>query len=424
MSTAEVEQTITYLAAEYSLDAGPATIDDMVIHLDTSSLTGLSDGDAVSTWPDAATDDTVDGTLAQLGTRLIPTYKGDVLNGRAVVCFANSQVLSSTDFSWPDADAGLTVCAVLTGDRSGQAAERAFGIGDRTGQAGQIVAFDASVDTNDADGGSGLRFNNGKALVKNLNPMNSDFHTVILQMGQGGQYQSAQYLVDDLAVRTYDVVTNGTNTLNLPSAGNTLTLGSSWINGTLGTSDMYSGEIAEIRVYNRLLSTTEMQMLQDHLYDKYFYSLVATSARSLSLAEGQTAALDIRLNAAPAEDVIVSLADCAELNQLTVTPSAIHFGPGNWNDAVPVQITATDDDWYEGSHSTILNISAQSEDPQYQQISTTVSVAIIDNECSTVNSPAEDLNFDCIVNLADMAILVESWLWCDPMKDLLCSDIR
>lgn len=142
------------------------------------------------------------------------------------------------------------------------------------------------------------------------------------------------------------------------------------------------------------------------------------------MAEGQTAALDIRLNAAPAEDVIVSLADCAELNQLTVTPSAIHFGPGNWNDAVPVQITATDDDWYEGSHSTILNISAQSEDPQYQQISTTVSAAIIDNECSTVNSPAEDLNFDCIVNLADMAILVESWLWCDPMKDLLCSDIR
>ncbi len=424
LSTAEIEQMIACLRAEYGLDRDVPIIEDMVIHLDASSLKGLRDGDTVNIWPDLATGDTIDGTAGRLGTQMLPTFRSDVLNGKPIVRFANAQVLSSGDFSWVDVNAGLTVCAVLTGDISGQAGERAFGIGDLTGQAGRIIAFDASISMDGADGGSGFRFNNGKALVKNMNPMNSDFHRVILQMGQGWQYRSARYMVNDLAVKTFDAVANETNTLNLPPMGNALTLGTSWISGSPGTSDMYSGDIAEIMVYNRLLSTEELEMLQDYLYHKYFYSLVAASPRSLSLDEGQTATVNIRLSAAPDEDVLLTLADTAEMTQLVIAPTAILFTAGNWDEAVPVQVTARDDDWYEGPHSTAIGILAQSDDPQYQGITTKISVMIIDNECISINSSPEDLNFDCIVDLSDIALLFESWLWCDPMKDVLCDDLR
>lgn len=424
LSTAEIGQMIDYLTAEYGLNANPPVTNDMVIHLDASSLAGFSDGDMVNSWPDLAAGDTIDGTVAQLGSNLLPAYKSDVLNGKPVVRFADAQVLSSADFSWLDVNAGLTICAVLTGDTSGQAAERALGVGDNTGASGQIVAFDASTNTDGTDGGSGFRFNNGKALVKNLNPLDNDFHTVILQIDQGSLYQNGGYYIDDVTAETFDNVANGTNALNLSPTGNTLTLGTSWINGSLGTGDMYSGDIAEIMIFNRMLSREEMQMLQDYLYDKYFYTLIATAPRSLNLNEGQTGTINIQLSVAPTEDVILSLEDLAEPDQLTIFSQTITFTSSNWNSPVTVQVTAKDDDWFEGPHSSDINISAQSADPQYQALSTKVLVTINDNECNSINSPPEDLNFDCVVNLSDVALLVESWLWCDPMKNVSCDDLR
>jgi hypothetical protein len=91
---------------------------------------------------------------------------------------------------------------------------------------------------------------------------------------------------------------------------------------------------------------------------------------------------------------------------------------------VSVQVAAQDDEWFESLHLTDIKISAQSADPQYQGISTKALVTIIDNECSTVNSPPEDLNFDCIVDISDVALLAKSWLWCDPMKNVMCHDLR
>jgi hypothetical protein len=66
-----------------------------------------------------------------------------------------------------------------------------------------------------------------------------------LQIDQGWQYQSARYYIDDMTAQTLTML-QWLQYLNLPSGGNTLTLGTSWINGTLGTSDMYSGDMAEI----------------------------------------------------------------------------------------------------------------------------------------------------------------------------------
>jgi len=209
-----------------------------------------------------------------------------------------------------------------------------------------------STTTDETDGGSGFRFNNGKALVRKGNPIDNDFHVVILQIDQGWQYQSARYYIDDMTAQTFDNVANGSNNLNLPSGGNTLTLGTSWINGTLGTSDMYSGDMAEIMVFNRLLSIEEMKMLQSCLHDKYFYSPIEASPGALSLEEGQTGPIAIRLNAVPTEDVLLTLEDSAEPDQLLFSPPSILFTCSSWDTAVSVQVAAQDDEWFESLHLT------------------------------------------------------------------------
>lgn len=250
--------------------------DGLIIQLDAGSITGLNNGDAVTSWADSATGDSINGTVTQLGQNAVPTYQTNVINGRAVVRFGGNNVLNSADFSWIDVDAGLTVFAVVTGDSSGDTGERALGIGQSTGIAGQIVALDVSTNTTEGDGGSGLRFNNGKQLVKAANPLDTNFHSVAFQIGQGAQYQSAGYYVDSLTAQTFDNHGGDTTVLNLPASGNALTVGSSWIKGSLGTADLFSGDIAEILVYNKMLSAAEMSEVNDYLNAKYFVPEPAT----------------------------------------------------------------------------------------------------------------------------------------------------
>lgn len=346
------------------------------------------------------------------------------MNGKAVVRFNNSNVLASASFSRPEASRGVTVLAVCTGDQSGAAGERLCGIGEAGGAAGQYLAIDVSNSRSSADAGSGARFNNGKSPVSAQNPPNSGFHVTVLKIGQSDYYQDVCYYVNDPVLQVFDSTVNPANRINFPETGYTLTLGTSGINGILGTSDMYSGDMAEIMVFKRLLFIEKMKALQNYLYDKYFYSLIEASPESLSLEEGQTGDIAIRLNAAPTEDVILTLEDSAESDQLLISPPSILFTGSNWDAVVSVQVTAQDNGWFEGLHLTDIKISAQSADPQYQRISTKALVTIIDNECSTVNSPPEDLNFDCIAEISDIALLAESWLWCDPMRNVLCHDLR
>lgn len=424
LSVEEVAQMIDYLSSQYGLGDYTPVTDDMVIHLDASAITGLADGAGVSTWADLATVDTIDGSLFPAGPNTLPTWHSDTLNGKAVVRFTNGQVLSTADFSWLNVDEGLTICAVLTGDSSGQAGERALGIGSKTGVSGQIVSFDASTNTTDGDGGSGCRFNNGKVLAKSANPLDTGFHTVFLQIDQNWQYQSGAYYVDELSAQSYDNVANETNKLALPATGNTLTLGTSWINGSLGTADYYSGDIAELMVFNRMLTGTEMAIILEDMYEKYFYNVIKPSVRMLDVSEGQAKTIDVQLLAAPSQDVTLSFSETASPAQLAVAPASIVFTSANWNTPVSVEVAAIDDSWIEGAHSSDIKITAQSADAAFDGASTKIAVSIADNECTSFNSPATDLNFDCVVDLTDLQILLKSWLWCDPMKDVSCDDVR
>jgi hypothetical protein len=163
----------------------------------------------------------------------------------------------------------VTILAVFTGDGSGQAGERLCGIGSSSGTGGQIICIDVSTNTTLADGGSGLRFNNGKCLVKASNPLDLNFHVAAAQIDQGSQYQSARYFVDSMEVQLFDNLANPTNTLNLPATGNSFTIGTTWINGSIGTADYFSGDVAEILVYNRVLSEEEIETVGYYLAHEY-----------------------------------------------------------------------------------------------------------------------------------------------------------
>lgn len=424
LSEAEIEQAVDYLSGQYGLGDYTPVTDDMVIHLDASSISELADGDDVSEWTDIATADSINGTLFPVGSNALPTYHSETINGKSAVRFTNGQVLSTGDFSWLDVNDGLTICAVLTGDSSGQTGERAFGIGDKMGASGKVVVFDASTDTEGADGGSGYRFNNGKMLVKAANPLDTNYHIVFLQIDQSWQYRSGAYYVDQLSAQVFDNKASETNQLTLPATGNTLTLGTSWINGSLGTADYYSGDIAELMVFNRMLSGAEMQIILKDMYQKYFYNVITTSVRTLDLTEAQTKTFDVQLTEAPVSDVVLTLAETANPNQLAISPDTITCTAANWNIPVTVEVTAIDDEWIEGPHSSDIRIISRSSDFAFNDISMKVAVAVADNECVSANSSAADLDFNCVIDFEDLIILLKSWLWCDPMKDVSCGDVR
>lgn len=251
------------------LFAVPVT-DGLIVHLDARSLIGLHNGDEVTVWADLATGDLVDGTVSAVSTG--PTYVADGFNGNAVVRMAEGEYMASGSITLPNVNDGLTVFVVATGDASGAAGERVMQFGlVGSSNAGKCLAVDFSTNKTDADGGSGGRFNNGKALARANNPLTTGFHIAAMQIDQGEQYGAFRYYVDDMNPETLDNVANSTNTLGLIAANNELTVGTGVNTNGLGymTSDLYKGDIAEILVYNRQLTQAQMQDMFDYLDAKY-----------------------------------------------------------------------------------------------------------------------------------------------------------
>lgn len=268
--------------------AGIPLTDSLIIRLQADALQeqGLGNEDTVTQWPDLAQTDSIDGTVTSVAGQNPPTYITGILNGKSVVHFSNAQVLASLPFAWLDVNAGVTVIAVCTGDKSGQTAERLYGIGHADGTAGQYLAQDVSISVSGTDAGSGARFNNGKCLVTAANPLDSGFHITVLKIGQSDMYQDVFYSVDDAVAEAYDTQANLTNLLTFPATNNTFVIGSSRLNGAFSGTDYYTGDLAEIIVYNRELSTDEITQMVDYLKAEYGFG------GALPVSEGMIIHLD------------------------------------------------------------------------------------------------------------------------------------
>ncbi|MBN2063623.1 MAG: hypothetical protein JW745_02390, partial [Sedimentisphaerales bacterium] len=98
--------------------------DGLVIHLDAASITA-GNGEVVSSWPDLAVSDTVDGSVGLVSGWDTPAYKANAINGNPAVSFTGNDLLAASGFTLPDVNGGVTMFVVATGDMSGEAAERA-----------------------------------------------------------------------------------------------------------------------------------------------------------------------------------------------------------------------------------------------------------------------------------------------------------
>ncbi len=106
-------------------------------------------------------------------------------------------------------------------------------------------------------------------------------------------------------------------------------------------------------------------------------------------------------------------------------PIILEWQVANWTDVKTVTVQAVDDALTEGPHQATITHSASSSDPLYNNISVaSVVVSVSDNEswcgdASTIYLPG-DINQDCYVNLADIAMFALDWLKCTNSEDPDC----
>ncbi len=98
---------------------------------------------------------------------------------------------------------------------------------------------------------------------------------------------------------------------------------------------------------------------------------------SLTVFEGgATDTFSISLKSKPTSTVTVSLSG----SQITPSPTSLTFTSLNWNIPQVVTVTAIDDSNYESGHSDTLSITDSSSDPNYNNLTSTVTVSIVDND--------------------------------------------
>ena len=147
--------------------------------------------------------------------------------------------------------------------------------------------------------------------------------------------------------------------------------------------------------------------------------VVEASGGSTEVTEdGANDSYSVVLTFPPSADVTVTVDDSGEPNQVTANGTAdatdLTFTPANWDTPQVVTVAAIDDALVETSpHQTTLTHTVSSGDGDYQGLEVDSAVVSIDeNECGAGPFDAEDLNQDCLVDLADLLLLVAEWASC------------
>lgn len=241
----------------------PPESSTMIVQLRADDLT-QSDGAAVSSWADARTGDSFNGSVSQSTASQRPTLRTSALNGHNIVQFDGNDLLqSSVTNSLPNPASGLTIFLVATGDQSGQTAARATQIGSSFGTAARVVGTDLSIDT-------GFRFNNGASLYDAS--LGTDFHIIIFRIARGMSYADATLYVDGTTdANTFTGNSNNATALTNFSGSNLeLLLGTGRLpSGSLATGDYYLGQLAEMLVYNEQMTELQINLVANYLSSQY-----------------------------------------------------------------------------------------------------------------------------------------------------------
>lgn len=226
------------LVALLALDAtaaGPVGINDCVLWLDAAQITGLSDGAQVSTWPDMSGAGN-NATRDSGSTASYPQYKPNQLNGKPVVRFSTD---GKSCFNFNNMTDIRTVFWVLK---------------------------EADYDLDYHDPVSFLLGDDNKCDFHRNGPWDFDLwdsrdaHANILNgtTKLDGNVVDGAKTALGTGYRLVSVVTAGNVEASRISDDRGLGLGRSW-----------TGDIAEIIIYNRALTTTEENQVGYYLKQKY-----------------------------------------------------------------------------------------------------------------------------------------------------------
>lgn len=406
-----------------SMVSAELVADGVIIHLKADALTGLNDGDPVNSWSDSATSDPVDGSVTADSGYGVPVYKTGILNGLPVLRFVRSEqdVLLSSHWTLPDPGQGLTIFIVSTGGDSGHV-ERVVQVGDSGGTASRLVGVDVSV------GRSGCRYNNGFALSPpGENPLTPGvFHIGIRRLAQGGAHDSLFYAVNSLEAETVEA-NNPTNTITFYASSNHISIGTGQSPTGEWYPDFFNGDLAEVLVYNRQLSLSQMNGVGDYLAAKYDLPF-AVSGILLMESEGTTdveeAGADdtiaIQLSTDPGGyPLTIQTSDDLNPNQVSIVPETLVFDGANWQTPQAITISALDDDFMERAvHETTVTFSVSTDpaSPYEGAELADVRVNITDNDCGSMGFHPLDYNLDCRVNLCDFEIFALQWMECETLE--------
>jgi cysteine-rich repeat protein len=225
-TTGDITKTITGNAIN-----SPADISGLALWLKADAITGLSDGASVASWTDSSGNGR--NAVQTIGQ---PVYKTNILNGKPVVRFNPSQQLAvSNNFAAP-------VSVIYVGHLTGGANQRLFG----------------GVNNNWLLGfwGGHMRVAHFGSWVSDPNGPAADTdwytYTALISGSNSKVYENGTLFADSSTGQGPNGITlNGYN--------------SDGVGGE--TSD---GEIAEVIVYNRVITDAERQDVEAYLNNKYF----------------------------------------------------------------------------------------------------------------------------------------------------------
>lgn len=228
-------------ALDLILRAGPKPVPPLpgpLLWFDASRLRGYSTGDLVGTVPDLSGNG---WSAVQATAAARPTYQPNVLNGFPVLRFDGSNDIVSTP-SLALAGAGMAMFAVLA---------------QRVSQAGNIRAIGwngtnvAKIQVGASHGNIIAAYTSGGAITGSATPMAQ------------GAFGVCTFYFDN--VRLYSYV-NGANSANAAASGGVTTAPCD-IGG--GAGSFLDGDVAEVIVYDRVLTTAERQTVERALGAKY-----------------------------------------------------------------------------------------------------------------------------------------------------------
>ncbi len=185
--------------------------------------------------------------------------------------------------------------------------------------------------------------------------------------------------------------------------------------------DVTRDGLADTDPFGPLVGCSEVRFFQT-----YGPILLAETEGSTQVAEGSTVfdECTVELLQSPLSDVTIYLEEIADPNQIVIVPESLVFTSENWQTPQTVWISAVDDTTLERDpHETEIMYQVVSTDPDFTGIVFYQPVSIQENDCGAWGFDPMDFNFDCRVNLEDLASMLTRWLVCTMPNEAGCENM-